>query len=808
MTTALRKSPQSAPKAPAAPLAIGAARLVLLWERVWPPLPAILAPAFLILILGLFGVWRLAPAWLHLGALVSAGLLTIAAIAVFARRLRWPTRREALERLERDGRLAHAPLQALEDRPFGASADHPLWRAHMEDMKARARAARLGAPRKSADAVDPFSLRFLAPGLLLVGLVAAGPETGARVAEAFSPQTGGANAAALADVWIEPPAYTGKAPIYLLRAGETVAAERGQIDAPQGSIVVAQGGARAVRLALRTANGEAKGAADPKSPGRTTLTLAKSGVLTMRVAGAARRWLIGVLPDRPPTVAFAGDPSTTDDARLAVTLSIDDDYGVVSGELKMRLDPDQQRPLDAPPFDEETIRERRIVALDGLTGKSGDRNFDLDLQSDPWAGLVVIASFVVKDGAGQTGESDEKTFRLPAKPFYNPLARAVVEQRQTLAVAPSDWPRAGRSLDALTLAPEKFYDSTTDYLLMRAAFWRVMRSSDEGFSGVVNEFWPLALQLEDQALELARRRLEAAQDALRKALEEGASDEKLNRLVEELRAAMQDYLQALAQSGEKMADSGASAAQTLDPGDLDKMLDQIRNLAQSGAERAARQALNDLSSILNNLRLSSGAGRGSGQSGQASGGPASEAGDLIGRQRDLANRSFERGQSYGARGGDLAGEEGGIAGDLKKLLDKLPKQGSAADPGGKGAAALGEALSSMREAQDALNADNFDAAGTAMEQAIAKLRDGAEALAEAQMKQAQGRNGSEGAPSGQALDPLGRPIGSASGQGVDIPEKTEQQRAREILDELRQRLSDGKRDQDEIQYLERLLERY
>ena len=793
--------------------AVGAAQAVLFWERLWPAVPPALAPAFLIVIASLFGLWSAAPSWAHLAALGGGAFLTLAALLRFTRAIAWPSRREALARLEEDGGLHHAPLQTLEDRPFGTSATSPLWQAHIEEMRKEAARARLSRPSKTADAYDPWSLRFAAPGLLLIALVAAGPDRAARLAQAFDPGASGETRAIAADLWIEPPAYTGKAPVFLLRAGASLAGQREQIDVPQGSLIVAQINARRFLLSLKTPDETVKAQADPETPGHASLTIAASGLLRLKIAGAEGRWPIGVIADDPPTVQFIEDPSTTDDARLAIAIAIDDDYGVVSGALHLRLDPDQERPLDAPALDEASIRERRVVALDGIAGKSGERRFDLDLQSDPWAGLTVIGGIVATDGAGQTSETPALKFRLPAKPFYNPLARAVVEQRQTLAVAPSDWRRAGRSFDALTLAPEHFYEKSTDYLLMRTAFWRVMRRNDDGFAGAVKEFWPLALQLEDEALELAKRRLDAAKEALRMALENGAPADEISKLVENLREAMQNYLQALAQSGERMAESGGGQSQTIQQGDLDGLLDSIRDLSQSGADRAARQALDDLENILNNLRLSSG-GSGQGGQGQASGGqsgqgggPAGEAGDLIGRQRELSNQSFKRGQTQGSTGDDLAGEEKGLAGDLKKLLDQLGQRGASADPDGKGAEALGEALSSMREAENALKADNFDAATTAMEQAIANLRDGAQALAEAQGKQARGEAAGDGSE-GAGVDPLGRPTGNAYGRGVDVPEDSDVQRARDVLEELRRRLSDGKRSEDEIDYLERLLERF
>ncbi|MEM6900109.1 MAG: DUF4175 family protein, partial [Pseudomonadota bacterium] len=57
-------------------------------------------------------------------------------------------------------------------------------------------------------------------------------------------------------------------------------------------------------------------------------------------------------------------------------------------------------------------------------------------------------------------------------------------------------------------------------------------------------------------------------------------------------------------------------------------------------------------------------------------------------------------------------------------------------------------------------------------------------------------------------DPFGREIGGAnSSEGIDVPDQSERQRALDILEELRRRYSDPA-DDDERDYLERLLDRF
>ncbi|MEZ5915471.1 MAG: DUF4175 family protein [Parvularculaceae bacterium] len=630
-------------------------------------------------------------------------------------------------------------LRALEDRPSGGV--NVLWDAHLCESAARARGARLNAPELTANSIDRFGLRYGALAILAIAFVAAGNDAGRRLALGFLPGDPRAAAPGFADMWIEPPAYTGKAPIYLLRAGDILPGQRDQTDAPEGSRVHAQVNSKSrFRLSHRTAGETINGAHEgPENSARMTLTLSQSGVLVLNAGGRTGRWPIGVIDDRTPDVAFVETPAADRDGRFAFTLRIDDDYGAASAALRLRLDPDQERPLDAPELSEGALSESRLIALDGFAGANGPREVSLDLSSDPWAGLEVIAAVIVTDAAGQIGETETVATTLPRKEFFNPLARSVIEQRQSLAVAPAQWRRAEWAFNGLTLGPEYFFERPTDYLLLRTAMWRVSKEAGGDYREAVEEFWPLALQLEDETLELARRRLEAAKDALRDALEIGASDSEINRLTEELRAALQQYLQALAQSGEPVED-GPPPDETLSAGDLQSMIDSIRDLARSGAQDAARQALEDLENLLDNMRPMRRAGDNGGEASGPGGpaGPTGQAGDLIGRQRELADRAFERAQNRGAAGDDLADAESTLAGDLSELMGSLDGRENA-DPDGAAGRALSRALGEMRRAEGALREEDFDGAAGAMERAIASLREGAENLARGGDAQAPGR---------------------------------------------------------------------
>lgn len=799
---------------------IFAARLVLFWEQLWPALLLPLALVFVFLFLSLWDLWRFAPVWLHWTALTFGGASLAATLFHELKRLRFPTRRAAQGRLERDGAVRHAALQALDDSPFARDAEarsSAMWRAHQLNMRELAKSAKLQGAQNRADRRDPWGLRYIALGLLVISLLAGGKDSLPRVALGFDPGARSGAGKLVADVWIEPPAYVGKAPIYLLRAGQSLSESAAQVDAPEGSKLVAQvNGSGRVTLSYQTPNDTIRGVfKKEKNAGRAEFSIGESGVLRLKLAGKQGLWPIGVLRDAAPTVRFSETPARTDDGRVDFSVAIEDDYGVTAARLTLRLDPDQERPLDSVAFDEAGLAQARSIPLEGISGDSGVHAATLDLQSDPWAGLRVFAKVVARDGAGQEADTGEAAIVLPTRTFYNPIAKAVIEQRQTLAVAESDWRVAARSFDAITLAPDIFYaDKPTNFLLLRAAFWRVMRQNGDDYSDAIEKFWPLALQLEDEALELARQRLEAAREALRQALESGASDEEIERLVEELRQAMNGYLAAMAQSGQSPEGDMPRNAQQLEQSDLDEMLDAIRDLSQQGANNAARQMLSDLENLLNNLRLSQsgsgqqgqGSGEQSGANGQA-GRAANEAGELIGRQRELADETFQRRQEGRLNGDDLAAREGQLGGELDDLMDALESEG-ASDPNGEAGRAFGRARSAMREAEGALAGDDFSAANDAMERAIANLRDGAEALAREAMRQARGEG--EDGEQGQRgrTDPLGREAGETAGEGVEVPGESEAGRTRAVIDELRRRLGQPGREEDEKEYLERLLERF
>ena len=106
---------------------VSEARLIAMLEKEYGLLIERLAPLGLSLfgILGIFllaawlGLFRQIPAWLHLIILVVTGSALLVALWHHLRHFQWPSRADAIRRVERDSDLHHRPLTHLTDRAAG-----------------------------------------------------------------------------------------------------------------------------------------------------------------------------------------------------------------------------------------------------------------------------------------------------------------------------------------------------------------------------------------------------------------------------------------------------------------------------------------------------------------------------------------------------------------------------------------------------------------------------------------------------------------------------------------------------------------
>ena len=813
--------------------AVSRARLVLFWEEIWPRVAPLIVLAAIYLSLSWFGVWRITPDWARFAGL---GLIGLAAVYLALRLLRSeiPTRAAALARVERASGGTHRPATAYSDRLATATDDpaaRTLWNAHRRRLLAALDRLKAGTPEPGLAAHDPYALRFLAVLVLVVAFFFAGSERGERLDEAFRGGEPLAATVARIDAWVTPPAYTSRPPIFL--TGDAARPSGTPYSVPEGSLVtVRTGGRRDLDVVGTGPTGEfpAEITAAPSPSASTTETPVEHQLVLQEAANVTVRrgdreiatWQFAVEPDAPPEISLAKPPTSTASGAFVLAYTIKDDYGVIAAEAKFApLDETfseaEARPLfPAPVFP---------LSLPQLRARAGGGETTRDLTSHPWAGATVLMTLVARDDSGQEGRSPPREVTLPSRKFRNPLARAVVEQRGRLALDANAADRVADAFDALTFAPESSIEDYGNYLALRSAYFRLIKArDDDALRDVADYLWSIALGIEDGDLSLTAQALRDAQEALRQALENGASDEEIARLTQELREAMQSFLQALAEEARRNPQTGSvppdADIQTLRSQDLERMLDRIEDLAQSGARDAARQLLGELQNMLENLQ----AGQpmmGDPRAGEMMQG-LNQLGEMIRRQQQLMDETHraDRGLNPdGSQSGEMTAEQleqalrqlqqqqQGLQQSLDELMKKL--EGMGMEPNGK----LGQAGESMGQAADALGDGRSGRAVGNQGEALDALRQGAQGMAQqlANRGQGQGPGGIRGGDNFPNEDPLGRPqrtTGPDLGAQVKVPDEIDTQRAREILDAIRRRLSEPTRPAIERDYLERLLDRF
>ena len=850
---------------------IAFARAILFWERLWPAcLPAIFCIGAFVS-LTLFGLFELMPGWLHL-MLLAAFFIALgwSLRPVFA--LRWPDRNDGLRRLEASAKLPHRPASSYSDTLSAPAGDKPaqtLWRVHKERLRAQIAALQTGWPQANLPKHDPFAIRAAVVIVVTVAATWAGPDAIDRLRAAFVPTTTTAAPAPVwIDAWVTPPPYTGRAPVFLSGNNSTggtkpaAIADR-PVDVPANSeLVIRVTGAENPFADITEAD------AAPGTGDQVLFSDAGGKVMELRrpITASGRAlvrdgtenlaaWRFNVIPDGKPIIRIEGDITTTQDQALKFDYSVKDDYGIVKAQAEFVLDRSAEeagdqagadtdksaaKSADGKPSADKTAKDTPskgkklavdppdfALVLPDLRTKSAKQSAYRDLTAHPWAGLDVLMTLRASDEAGQTGESRTVQMRLPERAFTKPLARALIEQRRNLVRDPDKAPRVARALDALMIVPEKIIKDSVVYLGMSTAYHRLKREhSAKDLKDIVALMWDLALRVEDGDLSLAERELRAAQEALKKALAENAPPEEIERLMAEMRKALNRFMEAMAEQARRNAAKNPQQqqqqrnpnAQQIRPQDLARMMDMIENLARSGAKDAAQEMLAQLNRILENLQAGTPQMGDPNRQSQLSK-MLDQLGELMGKQQELMDRTFKEGQSPQSnqnRNGQpsengepsLSDQQQALRDMLGNLMEQFQQGGlNTPSPFNRADEAMGEATDQLK---DGRNGQATGSQGEAMDQ----MRQGANAMARQMLEgtgQA-GQAGQRGQRAGQGeVDPLGRPLKSVGpdfGTSTKVPSEIEVQRAREIMQELQRRLGDRRRPRLELDYLERLLRRF
>ena len=479
---------------------VGFASAALFWEKLWR---AIIPPA---LVIGLFVSLSFAGLWLNVGRLwriigvVLFGLGLIFALLPLIR-LRRPSRKQALARIDRSSDVKHNPASGLEDELANDSGDpatRALWAVHRRRIIQVVGSLKVGAPSPRMVDFDRYALRAAVLLMLVASAFLAGPEKYPRLAAAFDwRETAPPGASYRIDAWIDPPAYTGKPPVMLNLAKNTGQAQ--DIAAPINSTVIVRvsGG----DLSVETQGGlELAAKPDATKPAQTSsgdneqrFLLHGDARLGLKHAGAlVGLFNIAVIPDLPPQIELTDAPHANARGSLTLSYKISDDYGAVSAAADF-ADPSvegssgRMRSLVAPPH--------IALPLPAGPGGLGETEATVDLSDHAWAGARVKMTLTVHDGGGNWGKSVPIEITLPQRPFVKPIARALVEQRRNLVLFPDSRERVQTALDALMIAPEAFGVGSSVFLGLSVGSSMLQDAqSDADLLGVADYLWNMALR--------------------------------------------------------------------------------------------------------------------------------------------------------------------------------------------------------------------------------------------------------------------------------------------------------------------------
>ncbi|WP_120497819.1 TIGR02302 family protein [Kiloniella sp. EL199] len=817
------------------------AQIVLFWENFWKASWLFWGTLGAVTTLILLDLLAQFPIWGHITFLVLSGILIIYGGIKALVGTKFPTRYEALRRLEQDNHLSHRPLSSLDDRPIKVSKDGlGLWLNNKKRLAASFSSLKLTRPSPQLFKLDPYGLR----ALIIVGLFIATfslhqwPD---RLASAFELK----KLTSITDqqgttfsLWLTPPDYTGISPLFY----DQSFAPPEEINLPRGSKVIAQfhgeETAPDIQLDARAFPTEQTGKLNHQSE----FTIQQSG--TLQIGGAFTTLLstkINLIEDSPPKIFLTEQPQGNDLGLLRINYEAHDDYGTNLLTIEFW-------PTDSTGKTESTEKTQIEVPLPASKVAAYKGQHYLDLTDNILAGEEVWFQLSVRDVIGQRSQTDTIKITIPERDFTHPLAQQLVQLRKDLNI-PGNKLDVIATLGLLVKEPATYnHDSLVALTMSIAGKHLLFDHTPLAVKESQNILWKTALHLEDGRISTAQRELRNIQQQLRDALSSNADQNEISRLMDQLQQAVDQLLTNMLEDFLNNADKKNPAqssenAQTIESKDLQNMIEQARMLAENGSMEEAMEMLSQLQNMLENLAF---------QQGQQPGNNANDVGretfeklqELTKRQEELLENSYKRQQEAqkqqegnGAKpspqtmpGDGRPGEQAREQRDeryrdaksqerirqeleqmmenIQELLGNLPEDFDQAEQ------SMGIARDALR-GQDGEGKENEQAV-RAQTRSLRKLQNGTEQAAEKYLKmlsQAPERgSGWVRGKDGSGRDPFGRNIGNKGGsiakQGVPLPNETDVMRSRSILEELRNRRNDRQRSKEERTYIQKLLERF
>ncbi len=781
---------------------------------------------------------------------VSLGLYftLLAGFAVYfwkgLRKFSHADRNEAITRL--DANANGNPVASLVDKQFiGAEdkASQELWQLHQHHMAIEADNANVTAPHIRLAKFDPWAIRLIVLLFFSSAILFGRASTEQSLMETLQDLASGTTqTVASFEAWADPPGYTGFPSIYLNALEDGTA-----LELPEGTrLILRSYGGSELEIVSDIATLEEDNA---KFSEEATLKVSNSGTLILKKGyRTVAQWEIVMIPDMPPSVALTDEISRTIQGSVQIPYTAKDDYGIIGGTVEITLDTDnldRRYGLVSEPENVDPITFDLPVPFN-TDGTDFEETVIEDLAKHPWAGLPVIINLNVVDAAGNMAAIEPVYMAMPGKRFFDTLAGALAEQRRDILWNRVNIDRAEMILRTLTYLPKDGFSNLRAYLLVRSVIRRIgytqMRPIDDVLQNdVAEKLWRAALLIEDGDLSDAAARLKRAQERLSEAMKNGATKDEIAELMDELRKATDEYLRQLAENAKPQDQQAENEnAQQVSPDMLQEMMDQIQELMEQGRMDEAQALMDQLQQLLENMQVTNNGSSGEGQNQSSAEGLQ----DTLREQQDLADENFQQmqeefnrnedsedqqgqgqqqqgqqeGQKEGGKQGnsqndnqsDLAQRQEALRGLMQKQLGELGPDDSQAGQAAR--EALREAERQMGQARDNLEQGRGSEALDNQADAVEALRQGMRQLNEANQQANRGQNNDGQQDSDTAgpdtQDPLGRSAGNTKTDGERLHSGDQLRRSKEILEEIRRRSGERSRPQLELDYLDRLLDRF
>lgn len=729
-------------------------------RSIWP-LMAVLLLALAAAMMGAHEALPIEGIWAALGLAAAIGVW---ALVYAVRRWSWPSGADAMQRL--DDSLAGRPLTALLDAQAIGSSDEAsaaVWRVHKRRMAERAALARAVPGDLRVSDRDPYAIRYVAVLAFVVALVFGSVWRLGTVAEMAAGGAGPLASGPVWEGWAEPPRYTGKPTLYLNDL------DAGALDLPVGTLITMRLYGEVGALTVSETVSGAIVAEDAQTPPQMAydFKVNTSGAIVIEGPGA-RTWDVTVLADQAPEIMILGAPEVAAKGEMSLPFAVKDDYGVEAGEARIMLDlasVDRRYGLSVEPDVRAEIMVPLPMPISG--GRVAfEENLIDDFSRHPWANLPVTIAMSALDAAEQQAQTAPMQMILPGRRFFDPTAAAVIEMRRDILWSESNARRTAQVLRAVSYLPQDAIRAETTALRMRKLIGRIETYArfgldDENRDQLAQDMWDLALELEVGDLEDARERMRRAQERLNEAMKNGASDEEIAELMQELRRATEEFMQQLQREQAERKENGTQQQQQQDgetmqmtQDDLQRMMDRIQELMEEGRMAEAEQALKELQEMMENMQVTEGQ---QGEGRQSPGEQAMEGlADTLREQQGLSDQAFRDLQEQfnpNAQAGESQQNEGRNGGQGRGESHEGQGQGEGqseqqeGEQGGGGEQRLGEGQGEQQ--------------GQGQEQSLAErqqqLRD--------ELNRQQGNMPGQGTPEGDAardaLDRAGRAMDDA-----------------------------------------------